>query len=122
MKVALFFASHHGKLVGVDDERLTIVLGHDVEDYSRYEQQDSRDNEHNCSDECGEARHHAGMPEVYCYATAQYDADDADNGSEPSKNGSGLYSRIMRKMVLITLMPSPTVSSLLTEPSGRSRY
>ena len=57
MKVALFFASHHGKLVGVDDERLTIVLGHDVEDYSRYEQQDSRDNEHNCSDECGEARH-----------------------------------------------------------------
>ena len=25
------------------------------------------------------------MPEVYCYATAQYDADDADNGSEPSK-------------------------------------
>ena len=40
----------------------------------------------------------------------------------PPKNGSGLYSRIMRKMVLITLMPSPTVSSLLTEPSGRSRY
>lgn len=39
LKVALFFASHHGKLVGVDDERLTIVLGHDVEDYSRYEQQ-----------------------------------------------------------------------------------
>ena len=30
------------------------------------------------------------------------------------KNGSGLYSRIMRKMVLITLMPSPTVSSLDT--------
>ena len=114
MKVALFFASHHGKLVGVDDERLTIVLGHDVEDYSRYEQQDSRDNEHNCSDECGEARHHAGMPEVYCYATAQYDADDADNGSEPSKE--------RHRLVLITLMPSPTVSSLLTEPSGRSRY
>ena len=40
----------------------------------------------------------------------------------PPKNGSGLYSRIMRKMVPITLMPSPTVSSLLTEPSGRSRY
>ena len=40
----------------------------------------------------------------------------------PPKNGRGLYSRIMRKMVLITLMPSPTVSSLETEPSGLSRY
>ena len=30
----------------------------------------------------------------------------------PPKNGSGLYSRIIRKMVLMTLMPSPTVSSL----------
>ena len=40
----------------------------------------------------------------------------------PPKNGNGLYSRIMRKMVAITLIPSPTVSSLLTDPSGRSRY
>lgn len=40
----------------------------------------------------------------------------------PPKNGKGLYSRIIRKIVLSTLMPSPTVSSLLTEPSGLSRY
>ena len=41
---------------------------------------------------------------------------------KPPKNGSGLYSRIMRKIVLITLMPSPMVLSLLTDPAGRSRY
>lgn len=40
---------------------------------------------------------------------------------KPPKNGSGLYSRIMRKIVLITLMPSPMVLSLLTDPAGRSR-
>ena len=37
------------------------------------------------------------------------------------KKGRGLYSRIMRNMVLMTLMPSPTVSSLDTDPAGRSR-
>ena len=40
----------------------------------------------------------------------------------PPKKGSGLYSRIMRKIVDITFTPSPTVLSLLTDPAGRSRY
>ena len=32
-------SSLHGKAVRLDDERLAVVLGHDVEDDSRYEQQ-----------------------------------------------------------------------------------
>lgn len=60
----------HGELVGIDDERLAIVFGHDVENDSRHKQQQSGDDKHNRADERGEARHHAGMPEVHGHAAA----------------------------------------------------
>lgn len=74
-----------GKIICVDDERLAIVLGYDIEDDARHKQQQSGNNEHNRTDEGWESSHHAGVPEVHGHHAAQRDADDAENGAESSK-------------------------------------
>ena len=110
------------ELVGVGDEGLAVVLGDDVEDDAGGEQQQADDDEHDGADERGEAGHEPGLGEL---------VGDAPHSRMPMapmrrpmvpKKGRGLYSRIMRNMVLMTLIPSPTVSSLDTDPAGRSRY
>lgn len=111
-----------GEPVGIHYKGFAVVLGDHVEDDAGDDEQEAYDDEHDGTDQRGEVDDHAGAYEFGGDPSTQHDADDADDQPRVPKNGSGLYSRIMRKMVLITLMPSPTVSSLLTEPSGRSRY
>ena len=110
-------------MVGVGDEGLAVVLGDDVEDDAGGEQQQADDDEHDGADERGEAGHEPGLGELV--------GDPPPPSRMPMapmrrpmvpKKGRGLYSRIMRNMVLMTLIPSPTVSSLDTDPAGRSRY
>ncbi len=111
-------ASQHGETVGLDDERLAVVLGHDVKDDTRHEQQQPGDDKHDRPISVG---NRATMP-VFQKSTVTVPHSTTPmmprTQPMPPKNGSGLYSRIMRKMVPITLIPSPTVSSLLTDPSG----
>ena len=75
----------HGEVVRLDDERLAVVLGHDVENDARCKQQQSGDDEHDRADEGGEPRHHAGIPEVHGHHAAQYYADDAENATDAAE-------------------------------------
>ena len=61
----------HSKAVRLYDERFSVVLSHDVEDDTCNEHQQARDNKHDRADEGGEARYHAGLPEIHGYAAAK---------------------------------------------------
>ena len=75
----------HGETVGLDDERLAVVLGHDVKDDTRHEQQQSGNDKHDRSDQRGEAGHHAGVPEVHRHRAAQHDAKDAEDAADAAE-------------------------------------
>ena len=78
-------ASQHGETVGLDDERLAVVLGHDVKDDTRHEQQQPGDDKHDRSDQRGESGHHAGVPEVHRHRAAQHDAKDAEDTADAAE-------------------------------------
>ena len=78
-------SSLHGEAVRFDNERFAVVLGHDVENDTRREQQQSGDNEHDRANEGGEPRHHTGVPEVHRHHAAQYDADDAEDAADSAE-------------------------------------
>lgn len=78
-------ASQHGETVGLDDERLAIVLGHDIKDDTRHEQQQPGDDKHDRSDQRGESGHHAGVPEVHRHRAAQHDANDAEDAADAAE-------------------------------------
>lgn len=78
-------STHHGEPVGVDNERLAVVFGHDVEDDACCNQQQSRDNQHDRSDKRRETRHHASGPEFRGNHAAQHNADNAENTSKASE-------------------------------------
>lgn len=78
-------SSLHGEAVRFDNERFAVVLGHDVENDARYEQQQSGDDEHDRADEGGEPRHHTGVPEVHGHHAAQHDTDDAEDAADTAE-------------------------------------
>lgn len=73
--------------VCLENEGLPVVLGHDVENDSCDDEQQPSDDEHNCADQCGEPRNHAGRPEFRCHLPAENDADDSDNRAQPTEEG-----------------------------------
>lgn len=75
----------HGKFVGINDECLTIILGHDIKDDSCNNQEQTCNNKHYRSNERWEAGDHASVHEVDAYATAKNKADDTNNQTESSK-------------------------------------
>lgn len=75
----------HGETVGLDDECLAIVLGHDIKDDTRHEQQQPGDDKHDRSDQRGEAGHHAGVPEIHRHRAAQHDTKDAEDAADAAE-------------------------------------
>lgn len=74
-----------GEFVRVHNKSLAVVLSHDVEDDTCNEHQQARDNKHDRADEGGEARYHAGLPEIHGYATAKNYSDDSENKAKPAE-------------------------------------
>lgn len=71
--------------VGVDDEGFAVVLGDDIEDDARHNEQKPRDDKHDCTDERGESGHDAGMHEVDADRDSQDQPDDAQEKPEPAE-------------------------------------
>lgn len=65
--------------VGVDDEGLAVVLGHDVQDDAGDDEQEPRDDQHHRADQRGEVGDHAGLGEFEGDGAAEHNADDADD-------------------------------------------
>lgn len=73
------------KPVGVYDKGLSVVLGDDVEDDARHDEQEACDDEHDRTDERRESCHDAGMHEVDADRDGQNQADDAEEKPEPAE-------------------------------------
>ena len=78
--------------------------------------------EHDSADKRGESRHHASVPEIHGHAAAQHDADDAEDDAKSAEERQRLVFADHAEDGAHHLDAVATVSSLLTEPSGRSRY
>ncbi len=65
--------------VGVDDEGLAVVLGHDIQDDAGDDEQEPRDDQHHRADQRGEVGDHAGLGEFEGDGAAEHNADDADD-------------------------------------------
>ena len=76
--------------VGVDDEGLAVVLGHDVQDDAGDDEQEPCDDQHHRADQRGEVGDHAGLGEFEGNCAAQHNADDANDQAQPSEEGKGL--------------------------------
>lgn len=70
---------HICETVGLENEGLPVVLGHDVENDSGDDEQQSCNDQHDRADQCGEPRDHAGRPKFRCHLPAENDADDSDD-------------------------------------------
>lgn len=73
------------KPVGVYDKGLSVVLGNDIEDDARHDEQEACDDEHNRTDERGESRHDTGMHEIDADRDSQDQPDDAQEKPEPAE-------------------------------------
>lgn len=73
--------------VGLKNEGLPVVLGHDVKNDSSNDEQQSCDDQHDGADQRGEPRNHAGRPELRCYLPAENDADDSDDCAQSAEEG-----------------------------------
>lgn len=71
--------------VRIDDEGFAVVLGDDVEDDARHNEQKPRDDEHDRAYERGESGHNAGMHEVDADRDGQNQPDDAEEKPEPAE-------------------------------------
>ena len=71
--------------IGVNDEGFAVVLGDDIEDDARHDEQEACDDEHDRTDERGESCHDAGMYEVDAYRDGQNQPDDAEKKPEPAE-------------------------------------
>lgn len=73
------------KPVGVYDKGLSVVLGDDIEDDTRHDEQEACDDEHDRTDERGESCHDAGMHEIDADRDGQNQPDDAEEKPEPAE-------------------------------------
>ena len=71
--------------IGVNDEGFAVVLGDDIEDDARHDEQEACDDEHDRTDERGESCHDAGMYEVDADRDGQDQPDDAEEKPEPAE-------------------------------------
>ena len=73
------------EFVGVNDEGFAVILGDDVEDDTRHDEQEACDDEHNRTDERGESCHDAGMHEIDADRDGQNQPEDAEEKPEPAE-------------------------------------
>ena len=71
--------------IGVYDKGLSVVLGDDVEDDARHNEQKPCDDEHDRADERGESCHDAGMHEIDADRDGQDQPDDAEEKPESAE-------------------------------------
>lgn len=65
--------------VGVNDESLAVILGHDIQDNTGDDEQKTSDDQHHCADQRGEVGDHAGLGEFEGDGAAEHNANDADD-------------------------------------------
>lgn len=65
--------------VGVNDESLAVILGHDIQDNAGDDEQKTSDDQHHRADQRGEVGDHAGLGEFEGDGAAQHNANDADD-------------------------------------------